>query len=78
MSFRSLFEADASPINAASILPGLLERFGDMEEVLAGITPRRILIAAGRGSTTHQLPSVQRVESRFTEFPRLLSDWVGS
>ena len=49
LSFRPLFDAEGSPINAASILPGLLQRFGDIAHVLAEIAPRRILIAAGVG-----------------------------
>ena len=35
LSFRSLFSAEGVPINAASILPGLLQKFGDVADVLA-------------------------------------------
>ena len=35
LSFRPLFSAEGTPINAASILPGLLRDFGDVADVLA-------------------------------------------
>ena len=49
LSFRSLFSAEGFPINAASILPGLLQKFGDVADVLAQIAPRKVLVAAGVG-----------------------------
>jgi hypothetical protein len=77
LSFRSLFSAQGTPINAASILPGLLEQFGDVPEILAQIAPRKILIAAGRGEIGPRPSSVHALPSRFSEQPRLLADWLG-
>ena len=77
LSFRSLFSAQGTPVNAASILPGLLERFGDVTEILAQVAPRKILIAAGHGEIAAKIPSVQGVTLRFSEHPRLLTDWLG-
>jgi len=42
-NFRSLFDAQPTPINAASILPNLLKHFGDIPEILAAIKPRPVL-----------------------------------
>ena len=47
LSFRPLFTAEGLPINAASILPGLLQKFGDVADVLAQIAPRKVLVASG-------------------------------
>src|SRR5262249_57939849 len=47
LSFLPLFAAEGRPINAASILPGLLRNFGDVTEVLAAVAPRKVLVAAG-------------------------------
>ena len=77
LSFRLLFSAQGLPINAASVLPGLLERFGDVPEILAQIAPRRALIAAGLGGGTRINASVQQVASRYSADPRLLTDWIG-
>ncbi len=77
LSFRPLFGADGSPINAASILPGLLQRFGDIVQVLAEIAPRRILIAAGVGGESRDNPTVRAVPGRFSQDPRILTDWIG-
>jgi hypothetical protein len=77
LSFRPLFGAEGFPINAASILPGLLRRYGDIAQVLAEIAPRRILIAAGIGDALRDNPSVQAVPGRFSRDPRVLTDWIG-
>jgi hypothetical protein len=71
-----LFAAHGTPINAASILPGMLRDFGDMEDVLAQITPRKILVTAGIGESARRIPSVQMVKERLTKNPRLLADWM--
>ena len=76
LSFLTLFDAVGRPINAASILPGLLCDFGDVVEVLAQVAPRRVLVAAGIGKLTRRLPSVRVVEGRFSDKPRLLTDWL--
>ena len=77
LSFRPLFGAEGSPINAASIVPGLLQRYGDIAQVLAEIAPRRILIAAGVGDALRDNPSVRAVPGRFSQDPRILTDWIG-
>lgn len=50
-SFQSLFHAQPTPINAASILPNLLKHFGDVPEIMKKISPRRV-IALDRGSSS--------------------------
>jgi hypothetical protein len=76
LSFLPLFAADARPINAASILPGLLRDFGDVTDILAQIAPRPVLIAAGAGAPARPIPSVRLTEGRFTTDTRLLTDWL--
>jgi dienelactone hydrolase/pimeloyl-ACP methyl ester carboxylesterase len=79
LSFRSLFAARGTPINAASILPGILDHFGDVEDVLAQVAPRRVLIAAAVSETNSRaIPSVQTIRERFTRDARLLMDWLGN
>jgi dienelactone hydrolase/pimeloyl-ACP methyl ester carboxylesterase len=75
-SYLPLFDAQGSPINAASILPGLLRDFGDLPDVLALIAPRRVLVAAGIGEGAPNFPSVRLAEGRFTRDPRVLTDWL--
>jgi len=76
-SFRSLFAAEGRPINAASILPGLLQRFGDVADVLALVAPRKVLVAAGGRDSHTSIRSVSVVEGRFTHDVKLLTDWIG-
>jgi hypothetical protein len=78
LSFRSYFKAEGQPINAASILPGLLPSFGDVAGVVAEITPRRILISAGAGEGLNANQSVRVVSDRFSANSRILTDWIGS
>ena len=75
-SFLPLFSPGGYPINAASILPGLLRDFGDLPDVLDTIGPRRVLVAAGIGAGAWPLPSVRVVDGRFTDDPRVLTDWL--
>ncbi len=75
-SYLPLFAAEGYPINAASILPGLIRDFGDLPDVLAVIGPRRVLVAAGIGGEAPRLPFVRVAEGRFTRDPRLLIDWI--
>jgi cephalosporin-C deacetylase-like acetyl esterase len=78
LSFRALFQAPGgAAINAASILPGLLERFGDVSEVLAEVAPRKILIAAGVGQDSRAMPGARTVRERFTVAPQVLTAWLG-
>jgi len=76
-SFRSLFSVEGRPINAASILPGLLQRFGDVQDLLAQIAPRKVLVAAGVGEGHASIRSVSLVARRFTQDVKLLTDWIG-
>lgn len=76
LSFLPFFTAEGTPINAASILPGLLREFGDTGEVLAQIAPRRILVAAGIGESARRIPSIQIVKEPFSKNARLLAEWM--
>jgi hypothetical protein len=78
LSFRALFSPNAAPINAASILPNLLRRFGDINDVLAEIAPRRILVAAGVGTALPSVRHISAVAERFSENPQVLTDWTGN
>lgn len=75
-SYRSLFGEGAGPINAASVVPGLLREFGDIPEVLAGIAPRRVLMASAVGGAIESRGAVVAVRDRFTAEPRVLIDWL--
>jgi hypothetical protein len=77
LCFRALLSATAAPINAASILPDLLQRFGDITDVLAEIAPRRILVAAGVGTALPSTRHVQSAQGRFSEESQLLTNWIG-
>jgi dienelactone hydrolase len=77
VDFRSLFQGPGTPINAASILPGLLERFGDVPEVLAAVAPRKLLIAADVDPSPRAIPADRTVRERFTAAPRVLTAWLG-
>jgi dienelactone hydrolase len=76
LSFRPLFSAEGRPINAASILPGLLRHFGDVADVLAEIAPRRVLVAAGVGESSRAAASVRIAKEAFTKDTRVLTDWL--
>jgi hypothetical protein len=75
-SFRLLFASRGVPINAASILPGILERFGDIDDILAQIAPRRTFIAAGVDERYRGMPYVTVTRELFTKDARLLVDWL--
>jgi hypothetical protein len=76
LSFWPLFKAEGLPINAASILPGVLQKYGDIDDVIAQIAPRRILIASGTGELSRAAPHIQVVPHRFSTDPRLLAEWL--
>jgi cephalosporin-C deacetylase-like acetyl esterase len=78
LSFRSLFSAEGTAINAASILPGMLERFGDVGEVLRRIAPRKALIAPGPGERPAESLSIPGVTERPSIAPAVLLDWLAS
>jgi len=76
LSFRNLFQDSGTAINAGSILPGLLERFGDVPDVLAEVAPRNVLIAAGVDGGLPQLRSARRIPGKFTGDSRLFTTWL--
>jgi cephalosporin-C deacetylase-like acetyl esterase len=77
LSFRTLFSVKGFPINAASILPGLLQRFGDIPDVIAEIAPRKVLIASALGERPRTPPHVQLIPERFSRQPERLLQWLG-
>ncbi|MGP0063089.1 MAG: alpha/beta hydrolase family protein [Isosphaeraceae bacterium] len=76
LSFRSLFSAEGFPFNAASILPGLLQKYGDVADILSQIAPRKVLVASGEGGNAEPIPGVTIVGGRFAAEPRVLIDWI--
>jgi dienelactone hydrolase len=76
LTYRWYFDPVGRPINAASVLPYLLRDHGDIDQVLAAIAPRKMLIAAGLDKMKRRLPALKQVEGRFTENPELLTDWL--
>jgi hypothetical protein len=77
LSYLPLFEADAKPINAASIVPKLLRDYGDIPDVLAAIAPRPVFAAACVGKLDKPIASVHASEKRFSAEPQLFLDWLG-
>jgi cephalosporin-C deacetylase-like acetyl esterase len=76
LSFWPLFDPRGEPINASHLLPAMLRDFGDIPELLQAIAPRPILLAAPRGQSGQQLPTVRLAERGFSKEPRLLTDWL--
>lgn len=79
LSFGRLFDANAEPINAASIVPRLLRDFGDMDDVLATLRTRRALVAAARGQwpAERRLPKFLHIaEQGFSKRPSVLIEWL--
>jgi hypothetical protein len=74
LSFLPLFAAEGRPINAASILPGLLRDFGDVADVLAEVAPRRMLLAAGVGELPRRIRSATIAAERFSKNGRALTE----
>jgi hypothetical protein len=77
LSLLPLFEPEGRPVNAASILPGLLRDFGDVADILAEIAPRKVLAAAGVGALARRVPSVEVTDRGFVQNPAVLLDWLG-
>jgi cephalosporin-C deacetylase-like acetyl esterase len=77
LSFVPLFDAGGRPINAASILPGLLRDFGDVPEILDAIAPRKVLASPGVGRRQRPIASVTTTERGFVGSPDVLLDWMG-
>jgi cephalosporin-C deacetylase-like acetyl esterase len=76
LTYRWYFDPAGRPINAASIVPGLLRDHGDIEQILGAIAPRPMLVAAGFGQSGQVIPGLRETEKRFTENPALLTDWL--
>jgi cephalosporin-C deacetylase-like acetyl esterase len=76
LSFRPLFDPDGRPINAASIVPGLLRDFGDVTELLGAISPRKVLAANGTGTPLRRIYSVALRTAGFTAEPEALLEWL--
>jgi len=77
LSFRAIFTEKPNTINAASILPGLLQSFPDIADILTVLSRRKVLIAAGAsGGSTKLSPNVRVVDRKFSQEPRLLLDWL--
>jgi hypothetical protein len=76
-TFRRLFSVDGFPINAASILPGLLQRFGDITDVIATIAPRKVLIASPASEWSRTAPLIDLFPERFSTHPQILVKWLG-
>ncbi len=76
LSYLTLFDEKGYPVNAASILPGMLKRYGNIADVLAEIAPRRVLVAAGVGKSPQRLASVRIDAKPFTADARLLTTWL--
>jgi dienelactone hydrolase len=75
LSFRALFTAEGLPINAASILPGLVQKFGEVTDVIAAIAPRQVLIASGIGDWSPPARHVRCIPGRFSAEPQRLLEW---
>jgi pimeloyl-ACP methyl ester carboxylesterase len=78
LSFVPLFDGVGRPINAASILPGVLRDFGDVAEILAEIAPRTVLVSAGVGTLPRRPPSAEFSDRSMVKEPGLLLDWLAS
>jgi hypothetical protein len=76
LTYRRYFDPVGRPINAASVLPGMLRAYGDIDQVLAAIAPRRMLSAAGLGATGRRMRALHQVEGLFTEDPAVLTNWL--
>jgi hypothetical protein len=76
LTYRRCFNSVGRPINAASVLPNLLRDYGDLDQVLADIAPRKMLIAAGLGDFSRNVPTLKRADQLLTENPAVLTDWL--
>jgi len=69
LTYRWYCDPVGRPINAASVLPNLLRDYGDLDEVLADIAPRKMLSAGGLGDFSRQVPTLQKADRLLTENP---------
>jgi dienelactone hydrolase len=78
LSYWPLFEAEGTAINAASILPRMLQDYGDIAAVVAAIAPRRVLAAAATAKPENPVANLDESGERFTAEPKILLDWLKS
>src|SRR5207244_2628833 len=78
LSFGPLFDSVGRPVNAASILPGLLRDFGDVTDILAEIAPRKVLVSAGVGTLPRRPPSVEVTDRSIVAEPDRLLNWLAA
>jgi pimeloyl-ACP methyl ester carboxylesterase len=76
LSFAPLFSAEGFPINASSIVPGLLREFGDLPDLLEEIRPWPVLVANVVGEKPRGVPSSEVRDGPFSTNPRVLIDWL--
>jgi cephalosporin-C deacetylase-like acetyl esterase len=76
LSYWPLFEAEGRTINAASILPRMLQVYGDIAAVFAAIAPRWVLAAAATARPERALANLDESSERFTVEPKILLDWL--
>ncbi len=74
-SFAALFLPEGRPINAASIVPGLLAEYGDIGQLVERIGPRRVLFCAPLGPVAGG-PPIRAEKERFSAQPKLFTDWL--
>jgi hypothetical protein len=78
-SFMSLLSESAAPLNAASIVPGLLADFGDIPEILDTVSPRKTLISKTSVKLNPKSAGSVRIEkNKFSTNPNLIIDWLKS
>jgi cephalosporin-C deacetylase-like acetyl esterase len=76
LSYHDYFDVAGRPVNAPSILPGLLRDYGDISGVLAEIAPRPVLIAAGVGTRPRRSAALTVTDGHFTNDSRMLLEWL--
>ena len=76
LSFRKLFSAEGYPLNAASIHPGLLQKYGDVAEIVAQIAPRKMLLASGIGEWKEPPSHVRLIPQRFSGEPQRIIEAI--
>jgi hypothetical protein len=76
LTYRWYFDPVGRPINAASIVPCMLRDYGDIDQVLAAIAPRKMLSAAGLGKPARRLPTLRQIKGLFSENSVVLTDWL--
>lgn len=76
ITFRPLFSADGLPFNAASIVPGLLQRFGDIPEIISALSPGKVLVASAIGEPVALPSNLRTIPGHFSRSPEALMAWL--